>query len=330
MFPAYPGFESLPLRVKVEWRGRKRAVVARLQQWPNSDDAVLVCNFDDEETGEQLIARGDAFWRLGTPHNWLCRYAVYDIATREPAGWSERGQFKLRSCLQRAFASGKLSCAIIYALPDVAAPNLVLVESDVLYWCYGPDRSSFVPFHLMRSLPADAQEARHQLESAWQDRLSDARFAWDWANRTEHEHLYLLTGYAGASHELKQTMRRVLQASSALWQGESIWMWNLSAQEGELTGASRNFRGDDDLLEPWNWWVRSHYFPDLAHHLRRNHPCVADLWEKRVRGIARVQVAAPTFHEQLEAKLWLRDWLQDKASPEQVQVLLAALEKTSL
>ena len=327
MFPAYPGFESLPLRVKVQWRGCKRSIVARLQQWPNSEDAVLVCEFEDEEMGEQLIVRGDAFWRLDNPHNWLCRYAIYDIAIREPENWSERGRLKLRSRLQRALASGKLSLAVIYVLPDVAAPNLVLVESDVLYWCCGPARFSFVPFHLMRRLPVDAQEARHQLKNAWQDRASDARFAWNWANRTEHERLYLLTGYTGALHDVERAMKMILQSVSSLWQIASSWRWKLG--DGELI--SESWSGEDsELLEPWNRWVRNYYYPDLNVQLRREHSCVQELWSQRVREVEVTVYGPPSMHEQLEAKLALRDRLQDKAAPEQIQVMLAVLEKDSL
>ena len=320
MFPAYPGFENLPLRVEVEWRGRKRPVVARLEQWPNSDGAVLVCDFEDEEVGEWLVARGDAFWRPGTLHDWLCRYTVYNIATREPQSWSEAGQIKLRFCLQRALACGKLSFAVIYAVRDAPAPNLVLVESDVSYWCCGLERSSFVPFHLMRKLAANAQDAQHQLYSAWSDRASDARFAWDWANSTDHKRLYLLTGYAGACHEVERAMKMILRNKSSLWETESCWRWNLSESELSIESWSG---ADNERLEPWNRWVRNHYYPDPNSLLRREHPCVQELWSKRVREV-RVTVNGPTsMHEQLEAQLWLREWLHDKVPAEQIKELLA-------
>ena len=319
MFPAYPGFENLSLRAEIEWRGRKRRVVARLEQWPDSDDAVLVCDFEDEEVGEWLVARGDAFWRPGTLHDWLCRYTVYNIATREPQSWSEAGQIKLRFCLQRALACGKLSFASVYVLPDAPAPNLVLVESDVLYWCCGPERSSFVPFHLIRKLAANAQDAQHQLYSAWSDRTSDARFAWDWANSTDHKRLYLLTGYGGDCHEVERAMKMILRNKSSLWETESRWRWNLS--ESELSSESWS-GADNELLEPWNRWVRNHYYPDLNPLLRREHPCVQELWSERVREVRVTVNGPPSMHEQLEAKLWLRDWLKDKATPEQIKELL--------
>ena len=320
MFSAYPDFENLPLHIEIEWHGCKRRVAVRLGQWPNSDDAVLVCDFEDKVAGEQLIARGELFWHLNNPHNWLCRYAVYDVATHEPQSWSERGQVKLRSCLQRAFALGKLSFATVYALPDVPAPNIVLAETDILYWCCGLDRSNFVPFNLMQKLPANAQDAQYQLCSAWRDRASDARFAWDWANSTDHKRLYLLTGYAGALHEVERAMKMILLNKGSLWETESSWRWNLS--QGELIGESRS-GADDELTEPWNRWVRNHYCPDLNLLLRREHPCVQELWAERVREVAVTVNGPPSMHEQLEAKLWLRDWLQDKASPEQIKELLA-------
>ena len=320
MFPAYSGFENLPLRAEVEWRGQERAVVARLERWPNSGDAILACAFEGEEAGERLITSGDTFWHLGAPHDWLCRYALYDTATRKPQSWSERGQLKLRSCLQRALASGKLSFASVYALPDVPAPNLVLAEGDVLYWCYGPDQSRFVPFYLTRKLPANAQDARDQLCSAWHDRASDARFAWDWANSTDHKRLYLLTGFAGARHEVERAMKMILCNKSSLWETESCWRWNLS--ESELSGESWS-GADDELLELWNRWVRNHYYPDLNSLLRREHPCVQELWSERVREVRVTVNGPPSMHEQLEAKLWLRDWLQDKATTEQIAELLA-------
>ena len=57
MFPTYPGFEDLPIRVEVEWQGRTRPVVANIERWPlHHQLIVVVCQFEEDA--------GDGEWVL--------------------------------------------------------------------------------------------------------------------------------------------------------------------------------------------------------------------------------------------------------------------------
>lgn len=61
VFPPFPGFEKFVLRVEVEWQGRARFVVARLEALPGSPrTAVLVATFEDAPAEGEWLVRSAA------------------------------------------------------------------------------------------------------------------------------------------------------------------------------------------------------------------------------------------------------------------------------
>lgn len=103
MFAIYPGFEDLSLRVEVEWRGSKRTVVARLEQWPNSDKAVLVCQIEGEDN-EFLLRSWSGFYCRDKPQRVLHRYVSSETGQpRVRWRWSGRAERQVRAIIERSF-----------------------------------------------------------------------------------------------------------------------------------------------------------------------------------------------------------------------------------
>lgn len=326
MFPAYPRFEELPLRIEVEWNGRKRPVVARLVSLPNSWGAFVLCQFaDGGNEGEWLVCEGKKLYSPGAPHKLLFRYLAHDISTRQrinKRAWSERGAEKIRSHVKRAFAFEDFSVARVFVLSQLpAAPRIILDESGITHWWKNEE---LIPFSLKNELSLDANQAQQQLIEAWQDGKSDAHFAWQWAQMSEAQQLFLLTGSSGGWDELEGLMKLVLTSSVTLWQADFGWTWELGGETGEIWNQSYTTETTDELLGQWGTVLREHYFPALNPSLRLQYPCVKELWAKQVAHVVWVDVGnSPSAHEQLEAKLALRAWLRDKVTPQQTEELLA-------
>ncbi len=70
-------------------------------------------------------------------------------------------------------------------------------------------------------------------------------------------------------------------------------------------------------------WSHSYFSPTRNIELCSRYSCVAD-WDRGLarNSIVRGSLSRPTQHERLEALLQLREWLADKATPEEIEVLL--------
>ncbi len=338
MFSPVPSLEELSLRVEVEWEDRIQHVVVRVEAWPGAGYAVLSCVL--EETGGKYFVRsGKAFYQTGTSERWFCRYAATDDCSDKPCNkikFSARGEEKFRSIVRRAFAFNNADWGVIRLIQLPQLPNKPRVVADFvdsLCWCPTPDPlwPNLVPFRLLSAPTALApteNAAQQQLLSAWNDKSSDAYFAWNWAILSQKERYSLLTGFDGDWQELQTVMRLILTGASTLWREETALEWVFRPTEpwSNLDSGTDNEEAADVIVEAWHPILQSYFAPSWQENRLATHICVEQFWSQC--GILRsVSIdSPPTAHEQLEAKLALRDWLADKATPAQTARLLASLD----
>ena len=332
MFPSYPGFEDLPIRVQVEWQGRARPVVARLERWPGIKGAYFVCSFEDADEGEWIVRLGHAFHSVENLTRLVCRYAAHDLESHEPRNsrkFSTRGEQKISALVQRAFVENNANCGVVRAIrvPDLPdKPSIVVEYSKGLFWCPNPQWFDFTPFHLKDGstrLPLNASEARQQVRDEWQDGSSDVRFAWEWATLSLEERFVRLTGFRGNWRDLEDLMSLILMAASSLWQTRTSleWMFDPGAGWIHIDSATDNEAAAALIAEKWMPTLQRYFVPCWESNCL-NHPA-ADLFWRHHGVLPTVWFEEPpTAHEQLEAKLRLRDWLEDKATPAQIKELL--------
>ena len=321
------------MRVQVEWQGRPRGVVARLECWPGSKRAVLVCDLDDE--GEWIVARGGAPWLVSRPKRWLHRGWACDTATRAtvaPAQLKRLSSRELGRIVKAACAGGDLYLARLVCGDDpLDAPAAQLCGLELCSWIgWEPDQT---PACFVLS-PANRELARtrwrYALQEEFQQVESDCRFAWTWFGWSEVERIH----YSGlASNALfrilgmHEAMNNVLKVCASLWEKSPGWTWLLHFPPQMAPWVLlADGRGHSPLgeLQAWHDFLMSYLVPDVREDWLRDHVCVRDFWLEHQRPLVIAQVrVAPTAHERLEAKLALRAWLQNKAKPEKINQLLS-------
>ena len=333
MFEIYPGLENLELRVEVDWQGRKRQVTVRVETWPGASYAVLSCEFEDEGS-KYFIKSGKAFYQTGTSDRWFCNYAVHDANSGQPRNarkFSDRGEAKFRALVRYAFAENDAKWGVVrlIQLPELPGKPRVVVEfPENLCWCSTPLWPDFTPFRLPSALSLDEHAAKQQILDAWQDESSDAHFAWQWAMLTQEERYLQLTGFEGNQQELEVVMRSILQGTSKLWRVEKALEWILSPEEpwSNIDSATDNEEIAYEVVKAWYPILQSYFAPAWQEKRLTNHLCAQKFWEQRgFLPVVSVD-SSPTAHEQLEAKLQLRNWLADKATPDEAARLLASLD----
>ncbi len=336
MFSPVPSLEELSLRAEVEWEGRVQHVVVRVEAWPGVGYAVLSCVLE-ETGGKYFIRNGKAFYQTVRFDKWVCRYAAIDVSSDKPRNkvkFSARGEEKIRSIVCRAFALNNADWGVVrlFQLPQLSGkPRVVADFRESLWWCPAPVWTNFVPFRLTPATTALAPEesaAQQQLLSAWDDKSSDAYFSWKWATLSKEERDAQLIGFDGNWRELELVMQLILTGASQLWQSESSleWMFDPGRCWSNIDSGTDNEAAADVIVEEWHPILQSYFLPSWQQSHLTDHPCVERFWSHY--GILEVVSfdRPPTAHEQLEAKLALRDWLADKATPEEAARLLASLD----
>ena len=335
MFQIYPGFEELLLRVEVEWRGCARPVVARLEQWPDSDKAVLVCAFvEDPINSERVLAQGRSFYFVEVPDKLLHKgnrlYARPEFR--------RQAEEKLQSIVRFAYADNhtNFNLARVLFLPDLPAiPRCIWDAKEGLLWCVDTIElgRKFVRFtHLSEELSLNKQETIETLRNTWNNQDSDIRFAWEWSRLNDADKNQLLMGETGNLRKLEQVMRQVLVATTQLWELHDRWMWKLTPYESSNDGFFYDISSfeEDNVVWSHHWqkFLRLRYAPQWRQDLIERYECAREFYYSSSNfTIGLVEVNhPPTAHEQLEAKLALRDWLANAATPDVAAVLLASLD----
>lgn len=161
----------------------------------------------------------------------------------------------------------------------------------------------------------------------WANENSGLRFAWEWAQLSKTQRRRTVIGFDGDLSELQEIMVLVLNSSSLLWQNSLLWYWCIHVNPARdriyAHAGTQSEELGEKYLAQWNSFLRAYFLPNSRRFPIELHPCAQDyittageVWLRQ----------APTAHEQLEAKLALRDWLRDKATPAVATPLLASLE----
>ncbi len=329
MFAIYPGFEDLTLRVEVEWRGAPRTVVARVTQWPSSDQAVLSCAFeDDADESEWLILVNNTVYAATRPDKWLKM-----VTSGQGASQKNRMEFrpadakKICGLIRRGFSEDSVARAFYFpTLPDL--PRVILRVDN--FWCWCIHTTGAVPFLFDANVSEDnrTQKIEAQLQNAWADETSDVRFVWKWFSDSDDGHYRNLTGFTGTWEEVEATMKTILISATLLWQLEPRWVWifGTTFDTNFVVGEAGRVEVVEQYFQPWVDFLQPYFLPLYTVALGKKHLCLSPE-NPRSRNIGMIGTDhLPTAHEQLEAKLALREWLRDKATPDVAARLLASLE----
>lgn len=311
MFAPFPGFEEFELRVEVEWQGQIHIVLVRLEQAPAPfSGAVVACRFEGvSNDGEWLLLQ-----RLSEPFR----------STRQ------HNEIVLRRTVRNAFSGSGLTVGQFLELDVPCVPNRVLLTPTLSAWL--ADGSN----HFVRSeqmclfhwtLVASNGQKREALLNAWNDENSDVRFAWNWAQLSRDERMARLCGFSSNWGDLRRVMRSVLQCASLLWEHGRAWSWTLHREFNHHGWLFNPFDRRDTAfashLRHWQEWLFGWFVPSLHTEWLERHVCAREFWSG-AQSLESVRVdAPPTMHERLEARLELREWLQDKTTPSQIDKLLA-------
>ncbi len=334
----------MTLRVEVQYQGRARMVVARVEHWPGSDEAVVICEFeDDAEAGAWIVTDYRDFYIVPWPRRWLSRPLVLNRQTpylHRPTQLKPAREKKFRLLLQGTFNGGiaRHGLARIFTLPELpTSPNVVvqMPDDDNLYWCPTPKRNDAIPFALAENttrLSSRKAEVEAQLRSAWRDETSDAHFAWLWFGLSNNEKFLELTGLHNKSEvraRIEGEMRRVMRLMLIyfeMWGPDEQWSLyfvldgssHISHEDGRLEKNEQN-------LHEWNALLRDHLMPQFRDGWREEHRCVGNCWQIEMPWASVEIEQAPTEAEQLEAKRALRGWLAQVTTPDVATRLLESL-----
>ena len=326
MFLPFPGFEEFELRVEVEWQERTRTVVAKFKRWFSTERAVVVvCAFEDEpDDGEWLLVHSLAqAYFLTNPQNLLrLRCKVLSSTQREFfMALKRRTATRLTRAIANAFAGRGIQVVRAFELHELPhEPRLVFLLGAQALWYW--QKTSFSPS--FSAFDVSEKQARELLLREWNDENSDTRFSWQWPQWNDEERKVLCCGFEGDLRDMARVMRWILTGAHQLWEAGSGWTWTIHpefASRGYVTNFSDSGRPLILTLSAWQEWLFAYFAPGWRADWMERHECVQGFW-RRVGALESVRMdEPPTMHEQLEAKLDLREWLRENA-PDEVERLL--------
>ena len=346
MFASYPGFEDLMLRVEAEWCGQTRMVVARLEQWPESKSAVLVCAFEDAtEDGEWIVIGGHGVmpYQMSNPYKLVTETRIYEVETRQPIlQWKQQNQRKekVQQIICKAFGNHKnYTLARLLKLDDLPSePRVALRTFDKSVWLPTYAQESWVEFEGQAQQDLTESQEQSRLIRDCRDESSDAHFTWEWVKLSDTQREHRL-GFIGDKQQLGRVMSLVLTARNHQWEDEDwfLWQFDVNAETGEFFGLFDNSNPKHQqqthhalslhALSLWDELLIAKYASSWRPELFMQHKCVKQYLDSKYYefGYAFIE-HPPSAHEQLEAKLALRDWLAGAATPDVAAALLASLE----
>lgn len=230
------------MRVEVEWRGSKRWVVARLEQWLDSGKAVVVCSFEEEEEAGPFIivaTKSGIPYSLDKPRRLIHHAMAFDVVTRQaariPQSFKPANLEKMNDIIRRAFVGEDFTVARPLELNTIAAePRLALCLPKVSAWVCGTEHWKWSRFRRNCSYDTSHSEAQQQLLQEWAIEQSNTRFAWEWATLSREQRLSRI-GWRGDKQECYRLMRLILTASSRVWESGTgcSWSFDLDGRSGD-------------------------------------------------------------------------------------------------
>lgn len=184
--------------------------------------------------------------------------------------------------------------------------------------------SAATPFAIdVDILGLTSSEARDWVEGQRRQEDSALSLALRFHRMTREERLCHVLGfgdeeeYRSRRAQLERLMQLALWSHSAIWKKNETVGWRIGARHGfQITEEQDHGWWNNELqpphLEKWASWFRR--FGPLVPDLRS--VTFEHFWNG-VEHLAQTSADAPTMHEQLEAKLELRDWAREHLPPDE-------------
>ena len=197
---------------------------------------------------------------------------------------------------------------------------------------------SLIDFKMRAATKAwDSPRLYDWLLKTWKKSNSEVHFSWQWSrwnHKYRHQWLY---PEARGINELVQVMNWALQSEPTIGNDEEWrWYFDYDSRYDDSGDADRFWPEEMASHTPWTnvdmrqtsprlWRLRqffiSYFLPLPPLRITKPPSCVRD-FDDLNRSEIMARRKAQTAHEQLEAALHLREWLQDKAAPEEIERLL--------
>lgn len=289
------------------WKGRQREVALR---WMRLDKFAHV------------------LWVRVDGEIWLAS-RLPNTALEAPMKWkvpqhSPRKMLSIARTVERGHTLG-LTRLLVFP-PAQDGPQMVLACTEGGIWL---DAQLEIVGEFSLDIQTNADESKWQttFEAAWNDDQSDARFAWNWAKKSEDERrAWFYEGTTGIT-ALGNVVRLVLQSADELWEKHEFvcWIHGFDANESWFGNEYRGIvdaKNEAPRLERWRRFFDRHLWKAefrtaWSHRVMREWICKqCELW-----GVY-IEVARPSAHERLESRLELRDWLRENTSLQQRRWLM--------
>ncbi len=219
----------------------------------------------------------------------------------------------LRSCVDGLNKADRFG----FARPFIVGDGLAMARADSLAWMHVAKGDGFRSPRYVDSTefsaPFDAlsePSARvfDWLSRQWQDADSEARFAWAWKDKSAQQRDAYLQQTVPRWGELLELTRFIARVCELPPQ----FAWVLQSEDSGHPPALRA------RLAPWSELLLGHFFP-IAPLTADAAQCFREFLDKQ-SGYTRIRGETCTAHQQLEARLHLRAWLQRNA-PEELHLV---------
>ena len=158
----------------------------------------------------------------------------------------------------------------------------------------------------------------------------DLFFAFEWAKLSRFEQFDLVWPLQNGTYaQWEQVIRLHALATVQMPEAEGLQFYREVRMNGKSSSGFWTRRNptsqriESDSFTRFLEWTRRYFGPMRSEELCERYPCT----EYRCRfDVVAFEVRlsqAPTQHERLEALLQLRDWLRDKAAPDEIERLLS-------
>lgn len=279
----------------------------------------------------RLVRLSPARWVMFVRYDGR-NFLVLNPQTRAPQIWRVKPtDWKLRRVVARLHFSSWFGMASLLVWSELEGGPLVAItehhrwhqDQEHARW-----QATWLDLDLTQALRFRLKhegDVREQLKREWNTPNSYARFAWEWKQVSSEQKAAMWQQQQRRLEEMQGLMRWVLWCLPEVW--EEADELNLFYTAHEVTSSwFSNWKdrvrhpilteGHSILVANWGAELQRRFVP--LHHiaLLELNPDIGFSAEKYPPA-----VVAPTMHEKLEARLKLREWLEENA-PDKIEALL--------
>ncbi|BCM92787.1 hypothetical protein IAD21_04669 [Abditibacteriota bacterium] len=292
--------------IEANWRGQRREFMLRVVRLRDVYGCTFAREKDSSDTGSWLLAGR----RRGV-------VTVWNTVTKPPL-----------QKVAEAIENGDIELARFCVLSDGKQTRRAITFSSGESMWLSVGMGNQEKFNLPISEEDFLSNGRTQVESLSEELTrpaSDARFALNWLRWAQSKRQSYILSIEGL-RKLEHLMRCVLFSDSSLWERADNWVWDLY-QGGVHLGLLYSPLEHSSHVEKENprfiqlaqlivdKYPRAVNAEDLA-----KHQCVQWFYERNFFWPMVWAETPPTYHERLEARSRLREWLHQNA-PERMDLL---------